>query len=50
MRELLTILAFAAYLTGCNNEQADNQEKDKTVTENKTSGPKEEAGNIYSQQ
>ena len=42
MRELLTILAFAAYLTGCNNEQADNQEKDKTVTENKTSGPKEE--------
>ena len=42
MRELLTILAITAYLTGCNNEQADNHEKDKTVTENKTSGPKEE--------
>jgi hypothetical protein len=43
MRRLLTILAFATYLAGCNNEPSNDQEKGKPTAENKIDTTKEES-------
>lgn len=42
MKQLLTILAFATYITSCNDGQSDKHDNHDTVTANKTSVPKEE--------